>query len=126
MIIFKTGDLEPQFDLLDERLRHIVFALAGFVDHEFGKDFIITSLYRDDAKSVHHWWRGCDFRIHQAGKDPYYSDEEISKIKRFCSRYEYNKDRYGINTLKVHGTPPHGHLQINDLDYTRIWREYDL
>ncbi|GEM_PF-1923440 len=122
MILFKHDTLTAQFDELDGRLRHVVFALAGFIQHAFGKDLVITSIYRDQVGSTHRYLRAVDFRVQPLGQPAIYTDEEIEQIKKFCATYVYDRKRPGLNTLRVHdaGTGLHGHLQINGFGITEM------
>jgi hypothetical protein len=98
----------------------MVYALAGFIEHHFGKDLILTSVFRDQAHSVHKYWRGVDFRICPKGGEPIYTKKEIESIKAFCNHFNYGKAR--LKSLKVHdaGTGLHGHLQVNAFGVTEI------
>jgi len=126
MLRFKKEQLRKQFDSkLDVRLKILVHALASFIQHRFGKDLIVTSVYRgDDKLSVHYYWRGIDFRIIPEGGKPVYSRQEIMAINAFCKRFEYSSDpkKRKYATLKVHdaGSGLHGHLQVNGTSVTRI------
>ena len=135
MLKFKGNStrLQEEFEKLDRRLLAIVFAVAGYVAYRFGKDLIITSVYRRGNKSsTHYWYRGVDFRIRQKGQEFHLTDEEVEKIERFCTRFRYSSDpkRKRFNTLRVkgkggkayHGTAPHGHLQVNPFSITEIFK----
>jgi len=116
MIIFKEKIFADQFWKVDSRLRHILFALSGFVSQSFGKDIVVTSALRDDPGSLHAYGRAFDIRIEQVG-NKHFTDEETEQIKEFVSAYEYDEKH---KTLFVHGEPPHGHLQVNSGDYTKL------
>jgi hypothetical protein len=121
MIVFKSGSFEPQFDELDNRLKHIIYALAGFIENEFKKDLVITSVWRhSNTESTHYYYRAIDFRIHQSGQEePYYTEEETIEIEKFLGCYRYDSSHL---TLRIHGEPPHGHLQVNREEFTRLYR----
>ena len=126
MLKFKYDTLEEEFDALEERLQCIVYSLSGYIDYQFKKDLIITSIYRDQKGSVHKYWRGVDFRITPKGGESVYSDEEIDMIKKYMNRFMYSDIKQHINTLRVHdaGSGLHGHIQVNNDDHTLI-RETD-
>lgn len=123
MIKFKHNELEEQFEVLDDRLQVIGYALSGYIAQEMGKDLIITSVYRGDNKfSTHKYYRAFDFRVEPAGGDAIYTPEEIEKIKRFCAHFIYssNPKKYKFKTLKVHGPVKHGHCQVNGEGVTEL------
>lgn len=64
MIRFKgnSKDLEEEFDTLDVRLQILIYAMGGFLQHNYSKPLTITDIFRGDVKSVHHYWRGADVR----------------------------------------------------------------
>ena len=64
MIRFKKNStsLKEEFEHLDIRLQILIYAIGGFLYHRFNKFVTITDLFRDDIKSVHHYWRGADVR----------------------------------------------------------------
>ena len=122
MLKFKYDNLEEEFDASEERLQCIVYSLSGYIEHQFEKDLIITSIYRDQEGSVHKYWRGVDFRIAPKSGTSIYTDEEIRMIKKYMSRFMYSEVKKHLNTLRVHdaGSGLHGHIQVNGYDNTII------
>ena len=120
MIKFKPGVSSDEFDKLDVRLQHIIFALAGFIAFHFKKKLFITSIYRDRTGSTHKHYRAIDFRIEPSGGSSIYTDEELTSIKKFCRHYKYDELRPRIPTLRVHGPVLHGHLQVNGKNKTVV------
>ena len=88
MIKFAQSKLRIQYESVDIRLAHIMFALAGAMEYFFNKDIIITSVYRNEKNSVHKYYRGIDFRISN-WKGKHFNEEEVDFMKVFCSYYKY-------------------------------------
>ena len=123
MIKFKYDELKEQFDVLDDRLQVICYALSGYIAQEMDKDLVITSAYRGDNKlSTHMYYRAFDFRVQPSGGESIYTPEEVEKIKRFCEHFIYssNPKKYKYKTLKIHGPAIHGHIQVNGEGVTEI------
>ena len=127
IIEYKHPESENEFEAsIDSRLRIILFTLAGFVYHNFGKTITITELMRTQEQqdeyyannpdykkekwsSPHQFGRGADLRI------TYYTDEEIQMIELFLNlNFKYN-DYSGFETALVHNTGMgrHLHIQVN-------------
>ena len=126
MIVWKHPELELEFESLDERLQHIIYALASFVKYRMNKDLTITSIYRDQEGSVHKYYHGADFRICPKDGESVFTDQEIVMIEDFCEHYVYDLNRMGSKTIKVHdaGSGLHGHLQVDgNTDYTPLTKE---
>lgn len=113
MLCFKTSDLEQDFESIDKRLQVLLYAVAGFIAFRFDKDFIITSLYRDDYQSTHYYGRGADGRTENLTR------AEGDKVVKFVnSAFIYGKAGH----LTLHDerekqgdswTEEHFHLQVN-------------
>lgn len=133
LFLFKTDDLKNQFsdEKLDMRLRVILYALAGFVYHNFGKNITITEVFRTQEMqneyykndpvyqqkpffSTHQYWRAVDVSI------IYFTDSEISQMANFLNHFEYGKPE--IQTAKFHdiGLGRHLHLQVSANSFTNI------
>jgi len=123
MIVFKSPNLKDEFPKLDDRLKAIVLGLSAHLDFNFGKDLILTSIYRDQRSSVHKYWRGVDFRIEPQGQESIYTQDERDSIVQFCNGFSYDPNRPHIKTLKMHdaGSGFHGHLQVSNRTIA-IWR----
>lgn len=134
LIIYKHDNLKAEFadPRLDTRLRVIIYALAGFVYFNFGKNLTLTEIfrtqemqdlyYKDDPLykqkpflSVHQIWRAADISI------IYFTEPEIADMAKFLAHFEYGKIDY--NTAKFHdiGLGKHLHIQVNNLGKTVIF-----
>jgi len=112
MIKFKQVKLKAEFKKADNRLKLIVFAMAGWMEFAFVQDVVITSVKRDDEKSVHHYSRGVDFRITPKNGKPIYTDFQIRAIKKFFESIVYD-DKHPTLLIHDSGSGLHGHLQVN-------------
>jgi hypothetical protein len=121
MILFKSDTEKAQFsdNRLDNRLRIILFALSGYVRFNFGKDIVITSIYREGDTGVHGYWRGIDIRTRHAGID-YFTDEEISKITDYLKNFEYGDNIHNTSLYHDVGQGIHFHIQVSNNNYTKI------
>lgn len=112
-IYFKRGFLEKEWEELVKRnfqLVQIIEEVAKFIDGEFGKKLIITSIYRKKIKDsgIHGLWRAVDIRSF------IFTKEEIIKILRFVnSKYVYDPRRLKLKVAIFHnvGLGPHFHFQ---------------
>lgn len=129
-LIFKNDNIKKQWESqkLSKRLETIIFALSGYIWHQFKKPLILTEIYRtqeeqdqiyaNDPKykeqkfvSPHQVWRAVDCRISD------FKDDELKKIQEFLfSRFIYNtKDpRYKIVLVHNIGFGNHLHIQVSD------------
>jgi len=111
MITFKHSHLEGELDQLayeNEDLLDIVYDLAAFVESQFDKAIVITSIYREGDSGVHGVWRGVDLRSF------IYTDQELELIELYVnSKYEYDYRRPTKDVLLCHdaGSGDHIHLQ---------------
>jgi hypothetical protein len=133
LILYKMDNLKSEFadTNLDYRLRVIVYALAGFVYHNFGKNITITEIlrtqemqdlyYKDDPiykqskwLSTHQYWRAIDLSL------KYFTDSEIEEIAKFLSHFQYGS--IGKSTAIIHdiGLGKHLHIQVSSNAYTNI------
>lgn len=127
---FKSDNLKSELEIIDSRLRCIIYALAGFMYYKFGKSLMITELlrtqemqdeyYKDDpvyqAKkfvSVHQVGRGADLSL------KYYTQPEINSVSEFLKQFIYVGK---VNTFLIHdmGFGQHLHIQTDNYDFTRI------
>ena len=116
MITFKRKKFRSEFEDLDIRLVHIALALTGFVEYEFGKNLIITSVKRTDLNSTHGHRRALDFRISQRFGE-YFTEEEVELMRQFCKYYKYGNNRPTLYVHENRGSQGlHGHLQVNSAD----------
>ncbi len=76
--LHKRAIIQSQFREMDNRLQFIAYSIMGFVHQTFGKDLVITEIFRTEEqqreyyrqpktgpykKSVHQFGRGLDFGI---------------------------------------------------------------
>ena len=101
--------------LLDNRLRFIVYALAGFIQNEYSKTITITSIYREGDPGTHGCWRAVDIRTWN------YSDDEIADIINFINKsLPYGYGAYKTSLYHNVGQGEHIHIQVSRDDYTKI------
>jgi hypothetical protein len=125
MIEFKTPQEKEDFNnpRLDNRLKFIVYALDGFVQHNFLKDITITSIWRPKTtdSGVHEANRGVDIRT------MYFTESEIAQILEFLSQVEYGLSSSGqpLKTAIYHdvGQGKHLHLQCSNSNLTPILKK---
>lgn len=127
MIKFKYPFLEKEFEHeISPRLRSLLYAVSGFVKHNFHKDIDITELMRDQDmqdryykndpkykvnpwKSVHQFGRGADIR--SSG----WTTEQIKQIDEFVDKYfDYGEKQSSIYHDVGHGA--HLHFQVQEGD----------
>lgn len=106
---FKTENLFIEFQQVDKRLIHITLILAHFVKYRFGKNLVITSVYRkDNPNSVHYHHRGVDARSW------IFTHTELEEMSNFINtNFPYNKGNF--KTFLHHKTKTgvfHIHLQV--------------
>ena len=118
-IKFKTPELEKQFEAVDDRLMILVYFIAAFVEHRFGKDLVITCVYREDG-GVHNYWRGIDARTSNLTK------EEGDEVAEYVNRhFIYGKpNKYCLfderNRVSSGWSGEHFHLQVSPFDTMTI------
>jgi hypothetical protein len=72
---------------ITERLRTVLYNLAGYLESNFQKDLVITSLVRLDNKdSVHYYGRGAD-----AETENLTLQERIAAEEFINTNFQYNK-----------------------------------
>ena len=125
MIKFKSDIIAAQFDSMDERLRHIVYALSGFVWERYAKQITLTSIFRSGDPGVHGCWRGCDVRVKPVGVNSMFTFLEIKEIERFLDHYVYDESRPLLKSYVIHGDKGqvHLHLQVNGGNFTKIFKD---
>ncbi len=108
-------------DLFEKNPRHFsLVASAGAMAHMlFGKPLVLTSIWRDDEKSVHHYWRGTDVRIFHPlrntptgyeGLEPAEAAELADLLNR-TFRYKRINGPYS-EVAKLHGEDMNYHMHL--------------
>lgn len=143
--------IQSQFRKMDARLQFIALAVMGFTDHVFGKDIVITEIYRSKADqmayypgqpyrpSVHEFGRGIDFGVRAYRADeldqwphtmptgcPAFDEHEIKIIDNwFSGVVSYDDERPDMDSLIHHnvGLGDHLHLQVSWRKSTRLKSE---
>lgn len=124
---FKTYRQSDEWESknLNERLRNIILCLDYFSVAKFGKEIVITDIYRTQEeqdeiykkhpnykkkpwKSVHQFWRGIDIR------SSIFEKEEINELLFVLNRIPYDPKRSKKKTAQVHtvGKGLHFHIQV--------------
>lgn len=128
MIKFKNNSkrLKKEFNLLDNRLRFILFAIDGYVVKSFDKDIVITQLfrtdeeqkeiYKDGRKSLHQFYLAADIRSSM------FSQEEIGNIYSYLEENVYygEEDKEVVIYHIVGKGSFHFHLQISYKDTVKL------
>jgi hypothetical protein len=143
--------IQSQFRRMDARLQFIALSVMGFTDHVFGKDIVITEIYRTRQQqesyypnqpyrpSVHQFGRGIDFGIRPYRPDdldpwPYDAPTgcpalEASEVQTiddwFSAVVSYDDERPDMDSLIHHnvGLGDHLHLQVSWRKSTRLRSE---
>ena len=103
-------------------LKQVLVELDLFTQSTFGKEILITSLFRDDS-FIHGDGRGGDLRTVVPGTGKaYFTTSEIKLIRawliwRFGHRIQV--------VTKRHGTGPHIHVGINKKFMGKEFMDYD-
>ena len=124
MILFKTEQLKTQFEQLDDRLIHIAYALSGFCKQTMGKDFTVTSCFRDEINSTHKYWRAIDIRVKQGSNDSLFDFQELKNIEKFLDHFIYDENRPLLKSYLIHANRNDGglhlHLQVAPTTFTKL------
>ena len=130
---FKTDKIKQEFlsGELDYRLQIIIYALAGFVYHRYGKGLLFTEIFRtketqdkyyaDDPiykqkkwLSTHQYWRAADISIR------YFTPQEIREIVIFLKHFSYDVPSKSVVLVHDIGLGAHIHLQVDNTDKTQV------
>lgn len=137
IIQFANERIKEEFNnpKLDNRLKIIVYALAGFINFNFSKALVLTGIFRTQEEqdeiykdnfqyqkekwsSVHQFGCGTDCSI------KYFTDDELQKIGIFLDKLEYDKSRPTKKCWLIHdiGLGRHGHIQVYPASFfTKIY-----
>lgn len=139
MIRFKTPLMETEFNSahLDNRVRLLLFTLAGWSWYTLDKFIKITSVYRSDAEqialygggmppfgNVHGAWRAIDFVIEDA-KGNNLEALKCERIATLFNKYIQHDTKNKYPTLLFHsvGHGWHFHLQVSYNNVTKLNKE---
>ncbi len=133
--------VQDQFRRMDDRLQFIAFSIMGFTEHTFGKDLVITEIFRTPEqqrsyyrqpktgpykRSVHEFGRGIDFGIRPYRPDdldpwpyntstgcPALEKAETDTIDRwFSAIVSYDDERPEKDSLIHHNVGLGDHLHL--------------
>lgn len=144
----KTTILRDEFRRMDPRLQVLAFSIAAFCDFHFGKDIVVTEIYRTKAQqlkyypnrkyrpSVHQYWRGIDFGVRPYGAGeldseedgtrmphPGFTDGEIATLDEWYTKaVQYDDERPEYDSTIYHdiGLGKHLHIQVSYRNTTRL------
>ena len=126
MIYYKTKRIEDEFkgdNTIKYELKQVIYMLSLYCELEFGKDVVITELYRTQSeqdfyykdrdtyqrkpwKSVHQFGRGADIRSRN------FTENQITKIIAFLNLKTYKSgSKYQTAIYHNIGMGSHIHIQ---------------
>jgi len=108
------------FDLIDWRLRIILYALAEHCWRRYSKHLIITSLIREEG--IHHCKRAADIRTYE------FTSKQCDEIIEWGNKhfvYDHNRPQFKTivderEPISAEWTGPHLHVQVNPSNETVI------
>ncbi len=62
MVLFKKSELKEEYSTLDKRVRKIVDVMSALMAALHNEQLTVTSVYREDIHSPHHYLRAVDIR----------------------------------------------------------------
>jgi len=99
--------MREEFSLVDKKLRRIVTAIDAVMDALYNEGAVITSVYRDDPRSTHYYYRAVDVRTREL------SDEECMNIVYLMNlMFPYGKGAYQTVLYHNAGSGWHFHVQV--------------
>lgn len=145
----RTVMLLEEFRRMDPRLQFIALSMMGFAEFHFGKDLVVTEIFRTKEQqisyypdkpyrpSVHQYGRGIDFGIRQytqgeldaaiAGGQPSpHPGIPVKEINLFDEWYSqivsYDDERPDYDSIVHHnvGLGDHLHIQVSWRNSTRL------
>lgn len=152
MFRFKKGRttlLLDEFRRMDPRLQFIALSMMGFAEFHFGKDLVVTEIFRTEQQqrdyypgrpyraSVHQYGRGIDFGVREYREaeldaaimgglnspHPGFSDKEINLLDEWYSKIvSYDDERPDFDSIVHHnvGLGDHFHIQVSWRNSTRL------
>ena len=115
MLTFKTPELKAEFLAADPRIRFIVHAVASYTWVMFGKETVVTCVYRP-GKGVHAYNCGVDLRTTHLNPG-----EGNAILREFNGHLEYDPRRPTMNVVhderaledqSADATEQHFHVQV--------------
>ena len=107
MIKFKTDKLREEFIKLDPRAQRIAKVLDAILYAKYGIHAIITSVYREDQKSPHNYYRAVDVRSRDLNAKACVFLEAILNVI-----FPYNNGFYKTVIHHDAGSGYHFHIQV--------------
>ena len=107
MIYFKENNMRNEFLLLKKELKNIVYVIDAVMTAMFKKETGVTSVYREDPKSPHHYYRAIDLRSRDL------KDEQCMELINYMNlMFPYGKKQF--QTMICHDSGPglHFHVQV--------------
>lgn len=122
MIKFIFEKHKDEFWRLHSKLQTIIFDIVVYIEENFKKDVIPTSIYRPYKKgqkhSVHNVYRGFDFRSH------IFTKEEIEQILNYVNeKYIYDPMRPQFKVAIYHNVGKGWHFHIQSHPRTTLRKE---
>jgi len=107
MVYFKYGTAREEYQKLGGKIRNILDVIDALMQALYGKDTIITSVYREDKKSPHHYYRAAD--VSTKGLE----HEKCLHIKSLINLiFPYDKEYYQTVLYHNVGMGWHFHVQV--------------
>jgi len=112
--IFSKGDLDDEYLELGEKNPAMV-AMIQSLRYKIASNLIVTSIYRSDPDSTHHYWRAVDFRLHHIDRDVESrfsgpgTEEIVPALLELSDQFRYDDLR---NVYRIHGVGFNRHLHL--------------
>lgn len=145
----KTTKLRDEFKAMNPRLQVLALSMAAFCDFHFGKDIVVTQIFRTKEQqlsyypnrkyrpSVHQFGRGIDFGVRPYGTEeldpgpgncqlphhPGFTEGEIAALDEWYSKaVQYDDERPEYDSTIYHdiGLGKHLHIQVSWRNTTRL------
>ena len=107
MVYFKEGKLREEFHKLDSRVRKIAYVLSTLMDALHGEKATVTSVYREDVHSPHHFYRAIDLRSRDIKPEACVYLEAILNVI-----FPYEKEAHQTVIYHDSGQGIHFHIQV--------------
>ena len=109
-------------DLIDSRLRIILYALAEHCWRKYAKPLVVTSLIREKSRGVHRYGRGADLRTYE------FTPKQCDEIVEWGNKhfiYDHNRPQFKTvvderEPISAEWTGAHLHVQVNPSNETVI------
>lgn len=107
MIYYKEKYLKVEFEKLNDKLIAIMEAMSNLVEAKYGDDVTITSVYREDLKSSHMYFRAVDASVRLLEHKKCKYIEHLINIV-----FPYDKIYYQTAIYHNAGSGWHFHIQV--------------